>query len=534
MLADRILYNGKIYTQDRSQPWAEAVAIAGGRIIAVGKDNAIRTLLRPGGEAVNLERRLVTPGLVDAHAHFQSYAQGLQRINLRDLSSKTEALRLVSLFAAQQPDLAWIEGRGWNQGDWDDSAFPTALELDSIVPDRPVFLIHKSGHAAWANSLALSACGIDLHTDDPAGGTVMRDSSGQPTGVLLENAIQLISKQIPKATVSEIAEAMIVAQSRCLSLGLTGIHDFDGRSSFRALQQLHAVNGLELRFVKSIPVTRLEHAIGVGLRSGFGDEWLRIGGVKIFADGALGPRTAAMIEPYVNEPGNLGLVVTDKEEMIDFASRASRSGLSLTIHAIGDRANHDVLDVFESVREQELSRGETPALRHRVEHFQVAHPSDFARLKQLDVIASMQPIHATQDKYMAEKHWGERARFSYAWQDVLASGAHLAFGSDAPVETISPLAGIAAAVTRKRSDAKAGDLPWYPEQRVDVATAIRAYTLGPAYASVQEGIFGSIRPGMMADLTIYDGNLFEAEEAELFEIKAAGTVVGGKIRYRNW
>ena len=374
--------------------------------------------------------------------------------------------------------------------------------------------------------------GVSADTPDPPGGQVQRDAAGQPTGIFFEDAIDLIMDHVPSTDEEGLVIAMRLAQERCLQAGLTGIHDFDGRRCFWALQRLRSEGELALRVVKNVPVYRLDHAIGVGLRSGFGDDWLRIGGVKIFADGALGARTAAMIDPYEGEPDNRGIVVTDKEEMFAKAEEASANGLSVTVHAIGDRANHDVLDVFAAVRKNEGASGRR--LRHRIEHVQVLHPDDVTRLAELNVIASMQPIHATADMEMADRYWGERARLSYAWRTVLQTGATLAFGSDSPVEPIEPLKGIHAAVTRRQPDGKPGPDGWYPEQRLTMAEAIRAYTLGPAVAGGQEAVLGSLAPGKLADLTIYERDIFQINPDELLDVTIAGTIVGGQFKYRSW
>jgi predicted amidohydrolase YtcJ len=531
MSANLVLTNGVIYTQDAGQPTATAVAISGDRILAVGSDSAMQALLGAGGKRLDLAGRCVTPGLVDAHVHFQDYSLSLQRINLMDTATLDEALARVAAGAAKA-GAGWVRGRGWNQSLWAGGAFPTYADLDRVVPERPVALSHRSGHALWVNSRAMQLAGLSAGTPDPPGGQIQRDSAGQPTGIFFEDAIDLIMDHIPEASEDELVDAMRLAQQRCLEAGLTGIHDFDGRRCFWALQRLRSEGELGLRVVKNIPVYRLDQAIGVGLRSGFGDEWLRIGGVKIFADGALGSRTAAMIAPYAGEPENRGIVVTDKEEIFARAAEASRNGLSVTVHAIGDRANHDVLDVFAAVREQEKASG--ARLRHRIEHVQLLHADDVNRLAELDIIASMQPIHATADMAMADRYWGERARLSYAWRSVLQTGAVLAFGSDAPVESIEPLQGIYAAVTRRRLHGEPGLDGWYPEQRLTMAEAVHGFTMGPAIASGQEAVLGSIAAGKLADLTIFERDIFQINRNELPEAQIAGTIVGGQVKYRSW
>jgi len=326
---------------------------------------------------------------------------------------------------------------------------------------------------------------------------------------------------------------MAEAQRKAWAAGLTGIHDFDDPSCLIALQLLRERGELGLRVVKNINDPYIEHAHALGIRWGFGDEWLRIGGLKIFADGALGPRPAAMIAPYEGEPDNTGIVVTDKEQMYEWVSRASAAGLPSTIHAIGDRAVHDVLDVYEAVRQEEAARGIPPqARRHRIEHVQLVHPDDVGRLGELQIIASMQPIHATSDWEMADRYWGARARLGYNARLQQEAGAVLAFGSDAPVEPFDPLMGIYAAVTRRRPDGSPGPDGWYPEQRLDVDTTLRAYTQGPAYAAGLERALGMLAPGFLADLVMLDRDLFALPPDELLTVRVLGTMVGGVWRWR--
>lgn len=531
MPGSMVLTNGSIYTMDAARPIASAAAIRDGQIVAVGSDDEIKPLLRTGDEWIDLGGRCVTPGLVDAHVHFQHFSLSLQNVDLDGAPTRDAALARVSAYISEHPGDGWVRGRGWSQDAWPDRAFPTAADLDAIIPHRPVFLSHKSGHAAWVNSAALKLSRIDEATTDPPGGQIQRDKTGRPTGIFFEDAIDLVAGHIPRPTPTDVARAMRRAQAYCWSVGLTGLHDFDGRDCFVALQMLREAGELGLRVVKNVPVYRMEHALGVGLRSGFGDDWLRIGGVKIFADGALGSRTAAMIAAYEGEPENLGIVVTDKEDMLDKARRASAGGLSLTVHAIGDRANHDVLDVYELLRKEEMP---SPRLRHRIEHVQILHPRDLNRLAALGVIASMQPIHATSDMEMADRYWGERARYSYAWRTIWDSGALVVFGSDAPVERIDPLPGIHAAVTRQRAGGYPGPNGWFPEERLSLAETIQAFTTAAALTSGQEKRLGSITPGKLADLTVFERDFFTTPVDELLEIGVSGTIVDGEFRHRTW
>lgn len=537
MRPDLILFNGIVRTLDAARPQASALAISGERIAAVGGDDEMRELAAPGAEMVDLGGRAVIPGLTDAHIHFEWYALGLADVDART-PTKEEALRRVAERAAQTPRGRWIRGYGWQQSAWPGGAFPSAADLDAVAPEHPVFLRAQSGHAGWANSLALRLAGISAGAPDPHGGRILRDQSGEPTGVLLEDAMELVTAAMPEATAEDVAAAMRPAFENAWRAGLTGIHDFDGRRCFVALQLLKERGELGLRVVKNIPVALLDEAVGLGLRTGFGDDWLRIGNVKVFADGALGPRTAAMIEPYDGEPDNCGIVVTDKEEIYEKASRASANGLAMTVHAIGDKANHDLLDVYETIRMEEAERNsklQTPnskSLRHRCEHVQLLHPGDYRRLGQLEVIASMQPIHATSDMRMADQYWGARAAGAYAWRTQLAAGAVLAFGSDCPVEPLNPLYGIHAAVTRRRADGSPGPEGWYPEQRLSVEEAVRGFTWGAAYAAGMEDRLGSLAPGRLADLVVLDRDIYTCAAMDIHAAQVLATMIAGVWKYR--
>jgi predicted amidohydrolase YtcJ len=532
-MAYLLLYNGCIRTLDSSQPLVEALAARDGAIVAAGSEAEVRAALPAGApvDVVNLEGRDVLPGLTDAHLHFEWYSLGLQQVDA-EAPSLDEALRRTADKAAQTPAGEWVTGYGWNHNAWD-GQFPTAADLDRVAPGHPVFLRAKSGHGAWANSLALRQAGVTSATAAPPGGDIVRDAQGTPTGILLEDAMDLVSRRIPQATVEDVARAMPQAMQNAWRVGLTGVHDFDGRRSFTAWQVVRERGQLGLRVVKTIPVKLLPEAIGVGLRSGFGDDWLRLGNVKVFLDGALGPRTAAMLQPYDGEPDNLGIVVTDKEELYERATLAAANGLAMTVHAIGDRANHDLLDVYSVIRSEERERGQAP-LRHRCEHVQLLHPDDYGRLAALNVVASMQPIHATSDMRMADRYWGGRCAGAYALRTQLEAGAPVAFGSDCPVENFNPFWGIHAAVTRRRADGSPGPDGWYPEQRLDVDAAVRGFTLGAAYAGYAEGCLGSLAPGKLADLIVVDRDLWAVDPMSIRETRVLGTLVGGEWKYRDF
>ncbi len=533
MYPDRILLNGNIITLDATRPRVSALALAGERIVAVGADAEIAALAGPRTARNDLGGRTVWPGLTDAHIHWEGVARALQDVDLHDVPSKAEAVRRVAERAHRTPPGEWIVGRGWAQDLWDERAFPTAADLDAVTPQHPVYLSARSGHAAWVNSRALALAHITASTPDPVGGQIVRDAHGRPTGILLEDAAMLMVWQhVPAPTPERLADWMREAQEHAWRAGLTGLHDFDDPSCLVALQILREQGKLGLRVVKQINAPWAEHAHALGLRFGFGDAWLRLGAVKLFADGALGPRTAAMIAPYAGEPHNYGIVVTDKEEMYAISSRASAQGLPASVHAIGDRAVHDVLDVYEAVRREEAARGvPRAARRHRIEHVQLLHPDDVGRLAALDVIASMQPIHATADWEMAERYWGERSRWAYNWRAQLEVGAVLAFGSDAPVEPFAPLLGLYAAVTRQREDGSPRG-GWRTEACVSLDEALRAYTQGAAYAAGLERELGTLAAGKLADLIVLDRDLHNAPPAALLEARVLGTMVGGVWRWR--
>ncbi len=491
-----ILHNANIYTQDPQRPSASAIVLQGNRILATGSDQGMLAEFGERAERRDMQGKTIWPGLTDAHLHLEYYSLGLQKIDC-ETDTRAECLRRVAERAAKAAPGAWILGHGWNHNTWPEG-FGSAADLDAVAPHNPVYLTAKSLHAGWANSAALRQAGIHAQSPNPEGGSIPKDASGQPSGILLESAMALVEKVLPAPTQREVAQAILEAQSRFWKAGLTGVHDYDRRRSFMALQQLQAEGKLGLRVVKSIPLEDLEHAVALGLRSGFGNDLLRIGSVKLFADGALGPRTAAMLQPYEGESEYRGMLQLDAEEIVEHGRKAAESGLSLAIHAIGDRANHEVLNAYARLRAYESENG-LPALRHRIEHVQVIHREDVARLAELKIIASMQPIHATSDMLIADRHWGKRAELSYAWRTLLDRGIPLAFGSDAPVENPNPFWGLYAAVTRRRQDGLPGTDGWHPQQRLSLAEALRAYTLGPAYAAGMEDRLGKLAPGYYAE-----------------------------------
>ncbi|HUN23306.1 MAG TPA: amidohydrolase [Anaerolineales bacterium] len=530
-----IIHNARIYTQTASQkwnaqPWAQAIAFRDGRVLAVGKNPEICALAQPHTELLDAHGRLVLPGLTDSHLHLHHLSQKLQTLNV-ELPTLSAILQAVADRAQQIPPGSWILGQGFHTDVT--GIAPLASWLDAVAPYHPVYLLSKSVHSGWANSLALQQAHITAATPDPASGQIVRSPDGSPSGALLEMAMELLTQAIPRPTASEWESAFLHCQQTLWQLGLTGVHCFDGRDSFYTLQSLHQQGKLGLRVLKQLRAKYLPAALSFGVQSGLGDDWLRLGQVKVFADGALGPRTAAMLTPYAGEPDNLGMVVTDKEELTDIACRATQMGWAMTVHAIGDRANHDVLDALQTARTLEAQLGIAPtARRHRIEHVQILHPSDVPRLAHLQVIASMQPLHATSDYAMADRYWGDRSRYAYALASQLQAGAVLALGSDAPVESPNPWLGIHAAVTRTRTDGTPHADGWYPAERLSVAQAVQGYTVGAAYAAGMENRLGRLDPGFLGDCVLIDRDIFTCHPQQIWQTQVLATITGGQVRWR--
>jgi len=525
MSAELLLVNGSFHTMDSAVPRARAVAIRSGMFVSVGDEAGARAALGGRPEVLDLQGRCVLPGLTDAHLHFKWYAESLRAVDV-ETATMGEAVARVAARAAGSPAGAWITGSGWNHNVWGAGALPDTRPLDRASPRNPVCLEAKNGHALWVNSLALEKAGIGLATRDPEGGQIVHSREGMPTGVLLENAMRIVQAVIPRPTPQELADLMRDAQAAALKAGLTGIHDFDSTLAWEAFQELESQEELRLRVVKGIPHEQLTAAISLGLRSGLGGERLTLGPVKMFADGALGPQTAWMIAPYEGT-WSVGIPRLTEAQLFDDIHRANEAGIACAVHAIGDAACHVVLDAFERAAVQPRRRG----LRNRIEHVQLLHPDDVGRLSRMGIVASMQPLHATSDMIMAERYWGERCRGAYAWKSIVDAGAALAFGSDCPVESCDPLAGIHAAVTRRRADGSPGEDGWRPEQRLTVEQAVHAYTLGAAYAAGREAELGSVSVGKRADLTVLDRDIFSIEPHEIRNAKSAATIVGGSIEY---
>jgi len=512
-----LFHNGRIHIGGRIS--AEALVTRDGRVAAIGTAADLRRE-HSDAERIDLRGGLMTPGWHDAHVHFTWWAIQMDQVDLRDEASVEAAVVRIEAYARLLPAGAWVLGGRFDKNRW--GRWPTAAELDRVTEGRPAALRSRDGHARWLNTDALRRAGIDANTAVPAGGAIERDASGAPTGILKENANSLADAVVPPPTIDDSFAAIERGQREAHRRGITAIEDLEAAAAFSAFQRRRDRGELRLRVAMGIPHANLDAALRLGLRTGLGDEWLRTGHLKIFTDGALGSQTAALEEPYEGG-GDRGLLTIEPDRLNTDVGRAADAGIAVAIHAIGDRAVHVALDAIEP------TRAAHPELRQRVEHVQLLRRQDIARFGALDVIASMQPIHATSDRDLVDRYWGaERAARAYPWRHLLDRGARLAFGSDAPVEPIDPLLGMHAAVARKRPhDADR----WHPEQAVDVHEAIAAYTAGAAYAMGAENERGSLGVGMRCDATVVEGDLAAIAVDEWPALRITGTIVGGDVMY---
>lgn len=528
MLERLILLNGKVVTLDDAKPQATALVLRPDTIEYVGDDATALSYQDPDTRVIDVQGRLVLPGFTDAHLHFTGFAQTLDNVNLVGATSLQEAVARVRERVAVTPPDVLIWGGGWNNADWSDAAFPTKAALDSVAPNNPVILTRKDGHSIWLNSVALKNANITRDTIAPAGGVIDRDISGEPSGILRENAMELLGGGVGAFAADIRLDTLQRAIAQAHAAGITTVHSIEGANALRAFQQLHTGNELPLRVVHTIPAEKIDLAAKIGIMRGFGDEWLKLQAIKIFSDGSLGSHTAEMRDPFLDTPDNRGVATVDSETMLDYSRRACLAGLDVWIHAIGDYAITRTLDVFAKLR----AEGFTDAI-FRVEHVQHLHPSDVERFRELNVIASMQPIHQPADMFVTDSLLGpERAAWTYAFKALQDAGATLAFGSDAPVERLEPLLGIHAAVTRQNEQ---GDPPdgWYPEQRISVMDAVRAYTLGAAMASGDAARAGSLSIGKRADAVVLSQNIFEIPPREILNTHLVYTISGGKIVHQR-
>ena len=516
--------NATFHTLDPRQPRAGALLVEGGVIVAAGSAVELRAHAPAGTRTIDLANSVAIPGLTDSHIHTASLARSMHEVDLRQSGSVEDALASVGAVQPRYRDGEWIFGGWWDFNKWQVPVQPDRNGLDAACPRNPVALTSADGHTVWANSQGLQALGITRTTPDPAGGEIVRDEHGDATGILRESAVYPVRKLAASGLSGDLTEQLRETQQYLLSMGLTGVHDIDGADALQAYTRLRDEGALALRVHKLLAQDDLEASIRAGIRTGHGDSWIRHGAVKIFADGAAGSHTCHMTEPF---PGgnNHGMEVTAYPELLSLATKAATAGIAVAVHAIGDRANHLVLNALAEIRNTTAVHG----LRHRIEHAQFMQPADVPRLAALGVVASMQPQHCPSDLPILGMVQG-RGLASYAWRSLLGAGAYVAFGSDSPVELPNPFHGLHAALTRTNAEGEP-DGGWEPQERISLPEALRAYCIAPAYASGEENSKGRLSPGMLADFAVLDTDIFTASPAEIRETKVRMTVTDGLVRY---
>ena len=528
--ADLVVTNGRIYTVDGSRPVVDAMAIRAGRVVFIGDRAGARALTGPSTRVLDLEGRTVIPGMTDAHGHVAGLGLALRNVDLVGTTSYDEVIARVVARARTTPKGEWIVGRGWDQNDWGDTRWPTLEALSRAVPDHPVYLERVDGHAGLVNALALQKAGVTKATRDPSGGEIIRDAQGNPAGVLVDNAQGLVERVIPAPTRAQMKEAIQAAIAEMHRWGLTGIHDAGASAQTLELyEELGREGALRIRLYAMISdhAPTLEAWFRRGPQSGLYDGTLWVRAIKLYQDGALGSRGAALLEPYSDNAGTSGLLVSAPAHIREVATQALAAGFQVNTHAIGDRGNRLVLDAYEAV----LAAHPTADHRFRVEHAQILHADDIPRFAALGVIPSMQASHQTSDMYWAGTRLGEtRLRGAYAWRSLLDAGSIIPNGSDFPVEHVDPLISFKAAVSRQDAQGwPAGG--WYPEQRMTREEALRSMTLWAAYAAFQEQELGSLSPGKRADFVVLDQDLMRVPDALLPATHVLSTWVGGAQVY---
>jgi predicted amidohydrolase YtcJ len=521
-----LLTNGKIWTGDTRRPFAQAVAIEGNRIVAVGTSAEI--VARPGDRVIDLHGRLAVPGFIDNHTHFVEGGFELSRVHLRNAATPQEFARRIGEYARKAGKGVWVRGGEWDHTIWSPAAVPTRQLIDAATPDNPVFVSRLDGHMALANSVALKMAGVTRDTQDPPGGTIVRDERGEPTGILKDAAQSFVDRVIPSPSVDDRVRAARAALAEAARLGVTALCDMSAGvvafDDLRAYQRIEKRGELTSRIYLFVPLSEYSRLSAASIERAFGSDVLRIGGLKGFADGSLGSSTAGFLEPFSDDASNRGLMMESmtsgamKRNVVDADGR----NLQVAIHAIGDRANDEVLKIFESI-------GNARERRFRIEHAQHLNPDLIKRFAADGVIASMQPYHAIDDGRWAEAKIGhERSRWTYAFRSLIDAGAMLTFGSDWTVAPLDPILGIYAAVTRRTIDGKNPN-GWFPEQKITVEEALRSYTANNAYAMFRENDIGRIAPGMLADIAVLSDDLFSIPPEKIEAVKVEMTIFDGRV-----
>lgn len=531
--ADLVLINGRFWTVNAQAPEAEAVACRDGRLIAVGNNAEIRRLVGNRTRVIDLQGKRVVPGFNDAHVHFHEGGRGLASVQLRDARTPEEFRDRIAAFAKTIPKGRWITEGNWDHENWSPANLPTRQLIDAVTPDNPVSINRLDGHMVLVNSLALKLAGITKDSKDPDGGAIVRDAAGEPTGVLKDAAMAAVGRVIPNPGEDEIIRAVKAAMRYAAENGVTSVQDMSADAdTLRVYQKLLRTDELTVRIYGHKPLASWATLAALGINAAYGSDRLRIGGLKGFADGSLGSTTALFFEPYLDDPKSSGLPGEEmfpESKMRDHILRADKAGLQVAIHAIGDKANKTILDMFAEVEKTNGTRDR----RFRIEHAQHLRPEEIARFGRQHVIASMQPYHAIDDGRWAENRIGpQRARGTYAFRSLLDAGVTLAFGSDWFVAPMDPLKGIYAAVTRRTLDGKRPS-GWIPEQKISVAEAIRAFTMGSAFASFEENAKGSIEVGKLADLAVLSHDILRVDPVLIEQATVTMTVFNGKVIFER-
>jgi len=524
------LLSTRVFTGDPERPWAEAIGITDNLIVAVGSNQTVKDVLGSGKiEIYELPGRLVTPGLVDAHCHFSHLGLSLLRIDLSDQPSLADCIRLVARKASTAAVGEWLIGQGWNQFKWRDPKEPDRQDLDRAAPDHPAIMYRACGHSAWVNTKALHLAGITRDTPDPPGARIERDpKTGEPTGLLRE-AGGLVERVMPKPGPEDWQAAILASQQAAFRFGLTQVHTFESLSRWEAMKSLEDEGGLKIRVHHSIQAGDLNRPIPDAFRTGYGSERLWVGHVKLFADGSLGSGTALLHEPYSDDAELGGIAVTPVDDMAESIKQAYGHGFDIAVHAIGDRATSNCLAAIAAGRE---GIPEAASQRDRIEHVQLIRKEDIHRFKQLGIVASVQPVFLHTDWHVAQQRWGHaRCKAGgYAWRTLLDAGIPAQFGSDAPVESINPIYGLHAAVTRKTPSGKP-EGGWFPAQRLTLAESISGFTRVAAWTARKENRLGALKEGRLADITVFERDLFEAPSTDWLGIEVEMTIIGGDVVY---
>ncbi len=527
--ADMILINGNIHTLDGSNNQPDAIVIRKNKIFDLGKSKEILAEYQ-AESVIDLKGKTVIPGLIDAHAHIFGLGQMINSIVLVGINSVEKIVEKVKDKASSTVPGEWIYGRGWDQTLWQEKTFPTKDILDKVAPNNPVILGRIDGHAIWVNQKAIELANVSSATKDPEGGKILRDKDGNPTGIFIDKATELIEKVVPQPSDKEVENSILLAVQECIKSGLTEVHDMGlNLQSIRVYKKLADENRLPIRIYGAIdaPSEAWNVYSSKPPLIGYGDGKLTIRAIKLYADGALGSRGAALIEHYSDDPTNRGLTMISENEMENLAKQASAKGYQVCVHAIGDRANYIALNVIEKLSKDNA----LPDSRFRIEHAQVIAPSDISRFKALDVLPSMQPVHATSDMDWAESRLGpERVKGAYAWKSLINSGSIIPAGSDFPNDIMQPLWGFYAAITRKDQDGKP-EGGWHKEQCMSREEALKSYTIWAAFAAFQEKIKGTIEIGKLADLTILSKDIMIIDPKDILTTDIEMTIVDGKVVY---